>query len=104
MRARLVNEAIKHLLPREFPKLKDVTIQFKTEAQKNCVEDLMIHGRCSYPDAKLHDAMWAKDLAEKYIVMINDGIIRLLVDKNEITILDPNGNIVSYGQKLKKRE
>lgn len=98
------NEAIKHLRPREFEKLKDVIIQFKTEAQEVCVEDLIIHGRCSYPDAKLHDAMWANDLAEKGIVMIHDGIITLLVDKNEITVLGPNGDIVNYGQKLKKRE
>lgn len=75
----------------------EYTIKFKTEAQENIVEDLMTSGRTGYP-IKLHDIVWLDDLHKEGIVTIKDGIVKLAVNKNQITVFDPNDNVVNYSK------
>ncbi len=85
MKAKLVKENL----------FEKYTIQFKTEAQQDRIEDLMTSGRTGYP-IKLHDISWINDLQTKGIVTIKDGIIKLAINKNDIIVLGPNGENVNF--------
>lgn len=75
------------------------SIQFKTEKQQGITEELMVVGWSHYPDQTTWDTLWAKDLQNNGVVSINDGIMRLLVDRGVVVVYDPSGNEVNYGQK-----